>query len=115
MLFDRRMSSPTSYRMIPRVMWFESLAQAFIDCIFGDHPAYNEACTLLANTTSAQLEQATLREESLARALDLIAHPTRFAKHITPCPETWEDALSALSKDAYAFHKCFQKGKHRGC
>lgn len=114
-LFDRRMSSPTSYRMLPRVVWFESLEQAFIDCIFGNHPAYNEACALLANTTSAQQEQEVLREESLTRALDLIAHPTRFAKHITPCPETWEDALSALSKDAYAFHKCFQKGKHKGC
>lgn len=115
MLFDRRMSSPTSYRMIPRVMWFESLEQAFIDCIFGDHPAYNEACTLLANTTSAQLEQATLREESLARALELIAHPACFAKHLIPCPKTWEDALGALCNDAYAFHKRFQKGKHRGC
>lgn len=115
MLFDRRMSSPTSYRMIPRVMWLESLEQAFIDCIFGDHPAYNEACTLLANTTSAQLEQATLREESLTRALDLTAHPARFVQHIISCPETWEDALNALRNDAYAFHKRFQKGKLSGC
>ena len=115
MLFDRRMSSLTSYRMLPRVVWLESLEQAFIDCIFGNHPAYNEACTLLANTTSAQLEQATLREESLARALELIAHPACFAKHLIPCPETWEDALNALRNDAYAFHKCFHKGKLRGC
>lgn len=84
MLFDRRMSCLTSYRMLPRVVWLESLEQAFIDCIFGNHPAYNEACALLANTTSAQQEQEVLREESLTRALDLIAHPTRFAKHIPP-------------------------------
>lgn len=115
MLFDRRMLSLTSYRMLPRVVWLESLEQTFIDCILGDHPAYTKACTLLAYTTSAQQEQEALREESLACALDLIAHPARFAEHIISCPETWEDALSALRNDSYAFLKRFQKGKLSGC
>lgn len=113
---DRRRQE-FSYRENGFTVWRECLIRTVVRAFFlMDENVYRQAECLLFDTEQQQRKAEEEREAAIAKAIDLLAHPDRFAREIIPRPSSKEEADDHLNRsaDAVAFEFCPIKGADAG-
>lgn len=112
-----RMADPGAYRRDPFAEWCETIETVFLKISFASNPKLlDEALTLLRDTQARQELAEQEREQLIAKAIDLIGTPSKFAREIIDRPASKEEARRLLDKaqEAVAFHFQPTKGDDAG-
>ena len=112
-----RMADPGAYRRDPFAEWCETIETVFLKISFASNPKLlDEALTLLRDTQARQELAEQEREQLIAKAIDLIGTPSKFARQIIVRPASKEEPRRWLDKsqEALAFHFQPTKGDDAG-
>ena len=112
--WKRRLAERTAYRLPGLRVWRSILRDALAELWFSNAELRIQALALCGDAQEALEAAQKQREDTLARAYELLSHPERYKQWIMDRPDSKQVCIDKLSDEAMAFHYIPQKGKKHG-
>ena len=112
--WKRRLAERTAYRLPGLRVWRSILRDTLAELWFSDAELRIQALALCGDAQEALEAAQKQREDTLARAYELLSHPERYRQWIMDRPDSKQVCMDKLSDEAMAFHYIPQKGKDHG-
>ena len=112
--WKRRLAERTAYRLPGLHVWRSILRDTLAELWFSDAELRIQALALCEDAQEALEAAQKQREDTLARAYELLSHPERYKQWIMDRPASKQVCMDKLSDEAMAFHYIPQKGKDHG-